>query len=57
MLTKVDIERIMASQRQLTESSSEPLFYSEDQDTANDDELIQLLNGLDIPVSETNGLM
>ena len=57
MLTEVDIERIMASQRQLTESLSEPLFYKEDQDLENDDELFQMLNGMDVPVSETNGLM
>ena len=56
MLTEVDIERIMASQRQITEfvpATSDDIAESK---LLDDDELFEML-GFDISVSETNGLI
>jgi len=52
MLTEVDIERIMAAKRQLTES----IVDDSDFDLIIDDEIFEIIDD-DIPVSETNGLM
>jgi hypothetical protein len=52
MLTEVDIERIMASKRQLAESVADEGDY----ELLEDDEVFQILEE-DLPVSETNGLM
>jgi hypothetical protein len=52
MLTEVDIERIMATKRQLAESVAD----ERDFELIEDDEVFQLLEE-DLPVSETNGLM
>jgi len=52
MLTEVDIERIMAAKRQLTES----VAYDSDCELVDDAEFFELLDD-DIPVSETNGLI
>jgi hypothetical protein len=52
MLTEVDIERIMAAKRQLTES----ILDDSDIDPLIDDEIFEILDD-DTPVSETNGLM
>lgn len=56
MLTEVDIERIMAAQRKLTESLAEPLFSKEIHELPSDYELYEILD-VEISVSETNGLM
>ena len=56
MLTEVDIERIMSSQRQLAESLTESPFGEDNHNMLDDDELFQMLD-TDLSVSETNGLM
>ena len=56
MLTEVDIERIMHSQRRLAESIVEDLQEEEVQALLDDDELFEMLD-VDLPISETNGLM
>lgn len=52
MLTEVDIERIMAAKRQLTESIADDIDF----DLVDADEVFEILDD-DTPVSETNGLM
>ena len=56
MMTEVDINRIMAAQRQLTESMAEASTERETQCLFDDNELFQILD-YDMSVSETNGLM
>lgn len=55
MLTEVDIERIMAAQRQLTESVTES-FSDKEAQALVDDECFEILD-YDASVSEINGLM
>ena len=52
MLTEVDIERIMAAKRQLTESVMEEV----DCELIDDLELFEIKDE-DTPITETNGLM
>lgn len=52
MLTEVDIERIMAAKRRLTESIADDIDF----DLVDDDEVLEILDD-DTPVSETNCLM
>ena len=52
MLTEVDIERIMATKRQLAESIAEDC----DLDGMDDGESFEIIED-DTPVTETNGLM
>lgn len=56
MLTEVDIERIMAAQRQLTESVAETFSDQELGEVSEADEIIEILD-YDASVSEVNGLM
>jgi hypothetical protein len=53
MLTEVDIERIMAEKRQLTESVVDENEY----ELIDDIEALELPDDEDTPVSETNGLI
>lgn len=53
MLTEVDIQRIMAVKRQLTESVVDENEY----ELIDDIEALELLDDEDTPVSETNGLI
>jgi hypothetical protein len=53
MLTEVDIERIMAAKRQLTE----PVVDENEDELIDDIEALELLDDEDTPVSETNGLI
>ena len=56
MLTEVDIIRIMAAQRQLTESVADNFIERDALEFIDDDELFEMLD-YDMSVSETNGLM
>ncbi len=56
MLTEVDIKRIMHAQRRLAESIAEEIQEEEMQQLLDDDELFEMLD-VDLPISETNGLM
>ena len=56
MLTEVDIERIMAGQRQLTESLADIYATAELQDIICEEDLFEM-SDYELSVSETNGLM
>jgi hypothetical protein len=56
MLTEIDIERIMAAQKQLTESLADICDSAEMQDLICEEDLFEI-SDYELSVSETNGLM